>query len=594
MLKRMSVLRVLAGMALAALPLPLGSCLSRRPYDQEPGFVREMEAVKAERVSAGTKPPPPLEAARPAFSEPPGWHADTQRPLLPRAEGTKSLELDEFFVSALRNSHQIRVFSDIPLIRETGIREAEGAFDIRAFVEAQYDRLNEPVGNAQISRTGGRFIEDETSVEAGLRKKFSPGTEVSLSQRVSDKVSNAAFFVPERQAAGTTTLRIVQPILSGGGVRYNGSVLYVAKLDTEIAEQEFLRQAESHLLEIARSYWSLYSSRAIYAQERHSVGAVEAILKELRARADADAFRHQILRAESALTSRRAEMVRSEMAILNAQDRLHALVNDEAGGSRVEVIPASAISLMSLPLDPSAAGAIAVEKRPEMRQAFLQLRAAAVRLGMNRNEVLPRLNLILEGRLAGLDQGRNVNEGMNDEWRGDEMGGKVGLLFEWPLGNNVGAARLQRRELELRQQFGQLRTTVDTILLEVRISAREVDTGWRDLQAKEEAARSAREEVKHLEARKDIEAMRAAASNYLSDLLAAQDRAVDAERALAQAVAVYQVALLNLQRAQGTLLEFSSVRSIRSVDGDLPVLRMEKGAPAPAPEPPKPEGGGKE
>jgi outer membrane protein TolC len=223
------------------------------------------------------------------------------------------------------------------------------------------------------------------------------------------------------------------------------------------------------------------------------------------------------------------------------------------------------------------AGRIALERRQEMRQAHLQLRAAAVRLGMNENEVLPRLNLILEGRLSGLGGNRAFGRAFDDEADVDDAGGLVGLLFEIPLGNHTAEARKQRRELELRQQFNQLRTSADTILLEVQISKREVEVGWRDYAAKAEAARAAREETEHLIARKDLEAMRAPASPYILDLLAARDRQLEAERAAVQALATYQVAVLNLQRAQGILLEVSSIAPVRSQENELPVIKLEQG-----------------
>ena len=72
--------------------------------------------------------------------------------------------------------------------------------------------------------------------------------------------------------------------------------------------------------------------------------------------------------------------------------------------------------------------------------------------------------------------------------------------------------------------------------------------------------------------------MRAPASTYLGDLMAAQDREADAQRALAQTMATYQVAVLNLQRAQGTLLGYTKIGASRSEQGDLPVIRLEKGS----------------
>jgi outer membrane protein TolC len=573
-----------AGATLAAwLLLPSIACRLDEHYDDEPEFVERLDALRTEakrlgeEAAAGARTAPPTEAPAPL----PEWYQQSDRPLLPQSPQPRPLTLDDLFVIALKHSTQIRVFSEMPLIRETGIREAEGAFDVHAFARAQYDHKNEPVGNALISTTRDRFVENEGSLEFGLRKKVVTGAELSLTQRLADKESNASYFVPGHQTSATLTLRLAQPLLAGGGVRYNSSVMYLARLDTDIAEQELRRQVEAHLLEIARTYWALYAARATYAQYRLQAQFVGGIVDELKARANADALRHQILRAESALSERRADLVRAELAILTGQERLRALVNEPEGWTNTEIVPTTPIHGRPFAPDPARpAGALALEQRPEVRQAFLQLRASAERIGMNRDDVLPRLDLILEGRFGGLDRSFGLGHALGDGRRFDEAGGLVGLMLDVPLGNDTAEARLMRREFELRQQFSQVRTTIDTVLLEVHISEREVEVGWRDMVGKSEAARAAREEVQHLVARKDLEAMRAPASPFILDLMEAQDRQIEAERALAQAVATYQVAVLNLQRAQGTLLEFTSIAPVRSVENGLPVIKLEK-KPAP-------------
>jgi hypothetical protein len=94
----------------------------------------------------------------------------------------QGVSLENLYVRAIQNSNQIRVFSDLPLIRETGIQEAKGAFDTNSFVSAMFDRKNEPVGNTLTTGGANRFKQDEWSLEAGVRKKFVTGTEVTVSQ----------------------------------------------------------------------------------------------------------------------------------------------------------------------------------------------------------------------------------------------------------------------------------------------------------------------------------------------------------------------------------------------------------------------------
>jgi len=66
-------------------------------------------------------------------------------------------------------------------------------------------------------------------------------------------------------------------------------------------------------------------------------------------------------------------------------------------------------------------------------------------------------------------------------------------------------------------------------------------------------------------------------SNYLNDILDTQDRRSQAEETFALAVADYQVALVNLERAKGNLLDYEGIAVVRSTDKKkLPRLRLEK------------------
>ena len=102
----------------------------------------------------------------------------------------------------------------------------------------------------------------------------------------------------------------------------------IAKIDSQVAMSEFIRQSESHLLEITRTYWALYAARVTYLQKAKLVEETGRVADEMRARQDVDARKTQLFRAQSALALRRSDLVRSEAAVRNAQDRLRALTSD--------------------------------------------------------------------------------------------------------------------------------------------------------------------------------------------------------------------------------------------------------------------------
>jgi outer membrane protein TolC len=500
----------------------------------------------------------------------------------------KGVTIEDLYLRALRNSKQIRVFGDLPVIRETGIREAKGAFDTNSFLQGKFDRANDPVGNTLVTGGAGRFKQDEWSYEAGAKKKFVTGTEVTLSQRLGQVANNSIYLTPNSQSTGELSLSVVQPLLRGVGTGYNRATMRIAKLDSDIAMAEFVRQSESHLLEITRTYWALYAARVTYLQKAKLVEETARVTDELTARQKVDAQQSQLFRAESALASRRSDLIRSEAAIRNAQDRLKALTSDPSllASANTELIPGDRLVLTASAVDAAQAAAAALDNRPEINQAFLQLRAATLREKMQRNELLPELNLVLQGSLGGLSAGDHA-DAYGKQFNQGGPGFSAGFVFSIPLENNIARARLERRRLELRQQLDQLKTTIDSVFLEVKISAREATTAYRETQAKYSAVKAFTADVESIEARRTLQTASPApgadetarTSVFLDTLLDAQDRRSNAEEEFIRAAANYQIAIVNLERAKGQLLAYSDVTVIRSKDEKgLPQLHLEKGA----------------
>jgi outer membrane protein TolC len=305
------------------------------------------------------------------------------------------------------------------------------------------------------------------------------------------------------------------------------------------------------------------------------------VVEEIRARQEVDARKTQLFRAESALADRRSALERAEAAVRNAQDRLGTLTGDPEflNNPRQELIPADRLVLSSDMVDAKIAAQSALRNRPEITQAFLQLEAANIREGMARNEILPQLNLVLEGSLGGLSD-NDIGTAYGRQFTEGGPGYSAGIVFSMPLENNVGKAQLERRRLEVRQQMAQVKTSIDSVLLEVSISAREVGTAYRETQAKYEAVRAYTEDLATLEARRGVQDLRdeSMVASFLDTVLDAQDRRTRAEEEFIRAAANYQIAIVNLQRAKGQLLTYSDITVVRSRDSatNLPQLNLVK------------------
>ena len=105
--------------------------------------------------------------------------------------------------------------------------------------------------------------------------------------------------------------------------------------------EAFIRQLQTHLLEVSRAYWATYLERGVLYQKLRTYERAVSIVDRLRLRGEIDTPASQIQAAEAALADRRSDLARAMTAVKNAEARLRALVNSPSYGEYedCELIP---------------------------------------------------------------------------------------------------------------------------------------------------------------------------------------------------------------------------------------------------------------
>ncbi len=236
----------------------------------------------------------------------------------------RQISINSLIAAALVHSSQIRVFSDAPLIRDTGIIEADAAFDWAAFMESTWDDTNEPVGSTLTTGGPNQFRNQRAEYELGFRKTNTLGGNVEATQRYGFEDSNSVFFVPAPQGTSRLTLSYTQPLLRGAGRYYNTSLVVLAQFEAGIARDEFSRELQAQLLDVARAYWSLYQERSALLQRQRLFERGKGILVDLEHRQTIDAVTNQVVRARAAVAARKSDLFRAAAAVKNAEGRIRA------------------------------------------------------------------------------------------------------------------------------------------------------------------------------------------------------------------------------------------------------------------------------
>jgi len=143
----------------------------------------------------------------------------------------------------------------------------------------------------------------------------------------------------------------------------------------------------------------------VHLQRRRAYDSVAALVRVLESRRDLDATGAQLVRARSELAARLSELYRSESSIQDIESRLRTLIGASGlpPGGTVELVPRDIPTqkFHQTPLPASLHAAL--QHRPDILQSYRSVRLAGIRAGVAKQELLPRLDLVLETYVAGLD-----------------------------------------------------------------------------------------------------------------------------------------------------------------------------------------------
>ena len=488
----------------------------------------------------------------------PWWSQQNQNPI-----GVKNtplqVTLDSLIQRALKNSPHIQVAATQPHIRQAVLLEESSRFDWMSFLESTYDDQNEPVGNTlTLGNNDTRLQQQDWHAEGGIRRQTRTGGEFELSQRFATLQNNSQFLVPEDQGTSRIVLNYRQPLLRGRGRAVNESLIVLANIGLNAAGDEFLTEIQQHLTDLTETYWELVRARSELLQRRGLLIEAQKILNQLEGRSEVDAMERQVFRARSAVAKRKAEIARSVTSVKNAESRIRLLVNDQEiiNAARMELVPVDMPNIEYLGISLGDAISTALSNRPDISRSIRDIKATSVQLGIARNDLLPKLDVLVGSYVAGLDDNFDVAGAWRNQFSSGRPGFNIGFEFETAIGNRAAQARQSRRSWEANRAMHQFRAVVETGLTEVELAVREVQTAHQEMTGRYYAMVAAQKESNYLADRwKTLPDESDSVILLLENLLDSQERLVDEESAFAKAQFDYSLAVVKLKQATGTLFQ---------------------------------------
>jgi outer membrane protein TolC len=157
--------------------------------------------------------------------------------------------------------------------------------------------------------------------------------------------------------------------------------------------------------------------------------------------------------------------------------------------------------------------------------------------------------------VAGLEDKTDVFGAWANQFSEGSPSYAAGLRFDIPLGNRASQARLTRSRWELSRSLLEFQQTTEIAFTEVEVAVREVQSTFDETVAKKQAIDAAGREVDYLRQRWELlPDPNESAVLLIENLLDAQERLADEERAFVTAQVAYAMSWVQLRKSMGMLL----------------------------------------
>ncbi len=341
--------------------------------------------------------------------------------------GKLMLSLQDAISLALENNLAIDVERYTPWLDEVGLLRAKsGANGLVPFDPTLTSSLNvqdsvTPLNNplfAGIIPTGTTtataqppvaYVQHIGNVNFQYNQYFPTGTEFQAGMTNNRTSTNFGFFNlynPYLQSA--LTLTITQPLLRGFGVLPNTRLIIEAKRTIQVGQSQLEQQVMATTAQVSNDYWELVYARENVKVEEAALGVSQRLYEENSRRLEIGTLSSlDVLTAQSQVASDKQALVQAQSVQLQDETTLlNDITKNPLDGPLLgaEITPITAISTPDTGENVRIQDAVkeAWQKRPELKQAALNLENAGTDVKATKNELLPSVNIFGQYVATGL------------------------------------------------------------------------------------------------------------------------------------------------------------------------------------------------
>ena len=387
------------------------------------------------------------------------------------------ITLDECIRIALLQNQDIVITAFEPQKADADLLTAKGEFDLAWQTTGNYVRSSSQASQ-EIYAYGGIDSIDayRTTIDSAVGGKLHYGTQYSLAFHLTKEETTFGRFIEE--FGGQMMLTLTQPLLRGFGKRVNTVRIQAARNARQMSDEQLRVTVMKAVADVINAYWDLVGTVENLKVREDALANAERLLRISETRRNiGTAADIEVLQARAGVATRQSELIAARSRIADASDLLKSLLNLRDGDllSKVQLVPVDRPNLrdrarfdpdnIEATLDRSIANAI--EHRPEIVIADLQIESAELDAMRSRNEMLPEFNLTGSYAQGGRDHKlRQMLYGIRGK---DEDTYTYGFRATVPIGNRAARGAYTRAKLAQRQAELQRDQTKQGLVLNVHL-----------------------------------------------------------------------------------------------------------------------------
>ncbi|MCX7074474.1 MAG: TolC family protein [Methylococcales bacterium] len=529
------------------------------------------EGVVLSQISK--KPPETVEQAMPKFKERSVEIAQSPAKSIEKAEQKEfsSLTIANIRALTLENNLDLKIAEIDPKIASTQVSEEEAKFDDLIFAKAKYGRKDTPKQNLDVvtftPTSGSSLLKNETDkltaieqltqvldMEAGVVIPLRTAAKVTLSSPFDEKKQFKG--VQSTQYQNALRFSISQPLLRDGGIDANVAGIRIAKYEQQAIDVKTRLQAIRVLAVTERAYWQVYQAwgelDVRHQQYENAVDNLEMVKKRV---ANGMTAAIETNRADIGVAERREALITANTTLKIRQRQLKLLLNDAQYplDSKTLIVPQTTPMLLHFDFEREELVQKALSGRLELLELELKLAADLTKIDYLKNQTLPLFMLDYNYGSLGRDTD-SFDGAFNQSIDGIYSDWSVGMRVEIPLSNELRKSKLERAVQERLQRLSTQQLRELTVKREIYDALDTTEQNWQRILA-------ARQNVILAGLNYDAELKQFREGlRTMTEVLETLTRLGDAQLREVRAISDYQVSLIDLAFATGTLLGYSHVK----------------------------------